>query len=115
MIENIWAEYASCWSATPADAALLLDRHIAAAVVYRDPSAEVHGREQLADYMRQFRESVPGHRFAILSVHGHHDRSLARWELRDDNGAAVQSGASHALHDGDRRLLEITGYFGVPA
>jgi hypothetical protein len=111
MTNELWATYAQCWSASGDDRARVLADVTASDVRYRDPQAEAHGRESLSAYMGQFQKGFPGHRFGITRVDAHHGRSLARWELLDPNGTAVQRGISYAVHDGEGRLAEITGFF----
>ncbi|MBI3685791.1 MAG: nuclear transport factor 2 family protein [Actinobacteria bacterium] len=114
MYTEIWSAYASAWSAPEPQRHDLLDRHVCPDVAYRDPATEVRGRDALSTYMHSFQQGFPGHEFAIVSVESHHGRSLARWELRDHAGRPVQAGISHAVHDEQQRLADVTGFFAVP-
>ena len=102
--QQLWENYAACWSADPGERLAALD---AVAV------AEVGGLTELAAYMTGFAGAFPGHRFRIDQVLDHHDRSLARWTQLGAHGEAAMSGVSTALHR-DGRLADITGFF-LPA
>ncbi|GAA2866124.1 hypothetical protein Acy02nite_38840 [Actinoplanes cyaneus] len=115
MNTDIWHAYAAAWTAPAAERRTLLERHVSPEVAYRDPGIEVRGRDELAGYMHDFGQAMPGLRFAIVAVDAHHDRSLAHWEMRDPDDVAVQNGISHAAHDAEQRLTDITGFFPMPA
>lgn len=106
-----WRRYASCWSAEPPERNEVLAGVVADDVGYRDPGQAVDGVAALGDYMDGFRHAFPGGRFAIDHVVAHHGHSLARWRQLDADGALVTHGASHAVHAGDGRLSQITGFF----
>jgi hypothetical protein len=108
---EMWKSYARCWSLASEARAELLPQLTAEAVRYRDPYAEIAGREAFAAYMAGFQKGFPGHSFAIDDVAAHHDGSLARWRQVDGEGRVVCNGISYAAHDPDGRLREITGFF----
>ncbi|MER8188171.1 nuclear transport factor 2 family protein [Kitasatospora sp. NPDC094015] len=112
--QQLWNDYAACWSAEPADRIPALGAVAAHEVAYRDPGTEVTGLTELAAYMAGFAAAFPGHRFRIDEVLEHHDRSLARWTQLDAHGSAASSGISAARHHEDGRLTDITGFF-LPA
>lgn len=111
--QQLWENYAACWSADPGERLAALDAVAVADVAYRDPGTEVGGLTELAAYMTGFAGAFPGHRFRIDQVLDHHDRSLARWTQLGEHGEAAMSGVSTALHR-DGRLADITGFF-LPA
>jgi hypothetical protein len=115
MHTDTWHAYAAAWSAPDEQRRALLDQHVGPQVAYRDPTIEVHGQDALSEYMHAFQQAYPRHRFAIVGVDAHHDRSLARWQLRDGDEAPVQDGVSHAIHDAEHRLVDITGFFPTTA
>jgi SnoaL-like domain len=106
-----WQHYATCWSAPAEMRVTELPKRVAATVLYRDPQSETAGIDGLDAYMAGFQTAFPGHRFEIISVEAHHNRSLARWHQVDGDGAVVMAGASAAAHDADGRMVDITGYF----
>jgi hypothetical protein len=64
----------------------------------------------MLEFQRQF---VAGH-FVTQEFMAHHDRSIARWELRDGNGKAQGDGISYAEYDERGRLSAVSGFFQVP-
>ncbi|PYC77844.1 nuclear transport factor 2 family protein [Streptomyces tateyamensis] len=111
--QQLWENYAACWSADPGERPAALGAVAVDDVAYRDPGTEVGGLTELAAYMAGFAGAFPGHRFRIDEVLEHHDRSLARWTQLDEQGEPAMAGVSTALHR-DGRLADITGFF-LPA
>ncbi|MFC8450318.1 nuclear transport factor 2 family protein [Kitasatospora sp. NPDC057223] len=111
--QQLWNDYAACWSAGPGERIAALGAVAVDEVAYRDPGTEVSGLPGLAAYMAGFAEAFPGHRFRIDEVLDHHDRSLARWTQVGEQGETAMAGVSTALHR-DGRLADITGFF-LPA
>ncbi|GAA3392287.1 nuclear transport factor 2 family protein [Cryptosporangium minutisporangium] len=111
--QQLWTNYAACWSADPDERLAALGAVAIEDVAYRDPGAEVSGLSELAAYMTGFAGAFPGHRFRIDEVLDHHDRSLARWTQLGELGEPAMAGVSTALHR-DGRLADITGFF-LPA
>ncbi len=111
--QQLWTNYAACWSADPDGRLTALGAVAVDEVTYRDPGTEVSGLDELAAYMAGFAGAFPGHRFRIDEVHEHHDRSLARWTQLGEQDEAAMTGVSTALHR-DGRLADITGFF-LPA
>jgi hypothetical protein len=111
--QQLWTNYAGCWSADPGERLASLGTVAVDDVAYRDPGTEVSGLTELAAYMAGFAEAFPGHRFRIDEVHDHHDRSLARWTQLGAQDEPAMAGVSTATHR-DGRLADITGFF-LPA
>jgi SnoaL-like domain len=111
--QQLWENYAACWSADPGERLAALGAVAVDDVAYRDPGTEVRGLTELAAYMTGFAGAFPGHRFRIDEVLDHHDRSLARWTQLGEHGEPAMAGVSTALHR-DGRLADITGFF-LPA
>lgn len=111
--QQLWTNYAGCWSADPGERLAALGTVAVDDVAYRDPGTQVSGLTELAAYMAGFAEAFPGHRFRIDEVLDHHDRSLARWTQLGERDEPAMAGVSTALHR-DGRLADITGFF-LPA
>lgn len=110
-VEQLWRRYAACWSLSASARAVELSACVIDDVTYLDPQTPATGLDGLANYMEGFAQSLPGAGFEIIQVLNHHDRSLARWQLRSRAGAVVQTGTSMAVHAADGRLATITGFF----
>ncbi|MGW2677657.1 nuclear transport factor 2 family protein [Streptomyces sp. NPDC001436] len=109
--QQLWNDYAACWSAAPADRLAALAAVAVDGVAYRDPGTEVAGLTGPAGYMAGFAGAFPGHRLRIDDVLEHHGRSLARWTRLDEQGGPASAGISTARHHEDGRLTDITGFF----
>jgi hypothetical protein len=110
-VEDLWRDYAACWSLGEDTRAAGLAECLAPGLVYCDPQSVVEGAEGLSQYMAGFQREVAGGRFEIVDVLHHHGRSLARWRLRGADGDILQTGTSTAVHAPDGRLQTITGFF----
>lgn len=107
----LWSRYAATWSRPDAERESELRHCVTADVNYRDPHSDLHGEGALSDYMAGFRASVPGGRFTIREVFGHHGYTLAHWTMLGPDGTALQQGSSVAELDDDDRFRRITGFF----
>ena len=115
-VEQLWRRYSATWFLPPEERSIELPACVTEDVSYLDPMAPAEGIDGLSEYMEGFRHAVPGARFEIIDVRHHHDRSLARWQLRAADGNVAQTGTSAANHATDGRLAQITGFFDeVPA
>jgi hypothetical protein len=108
----VWEQYAACWSMPEKNRAAALAASVAEDVVYREPTNGRRGCRRPPWIHGRVSSGIPRRAFVIDSVAQHHDRSLAYWRQLDGTGRTHQHGASFALHAGDGRLLEITGFFG---
>ncbi len=112
---NIWETYASAWKATGAKAkAAALSTSVADHAVYRDPLCQAEGHDKLIEYMTSFHEQVPGGHFETTYFQAHHDRSVAKWNLRNGQGLVVGEGVSYGEYDADGKLASMTGFFESP-
>ena len=109
--ETLWTRYAAIWSLEGAAREPELVACLADDFTYCDPNGLLAGRSGLSAYMAQFRESVPGGRFHIVTLLHHHDRSLAEWQLQGRDGAILQRGTSFGALSEDGRLRAISGFF----
>jgi hypothetical protein len=114
-VEDLWREYAACWSIGDDGRGDRLEACVVADVVYIDPQSVAEGVVALSAYQGDFQRTVPGGRFEIVGVLHHHGQSLARWRLHADDGRVLQTGTSAAVHALDGRLATITGFFDPPA
>lgn len=111
--QQLWDDYAACWSVDPSERLTALGAVAVDDVTYRDPGTEVGSLAELDAYMGGFAGAFPGHRFRIDEVLDHHDRSLARWTQVGPGGESVMTGVSSAVHR-DGLLADVTGFF-LPA
>ncbi|HKS99365.1 MAG TPA: nuclear transport factor 2 family protein [Rugosimonospora sp.] len=110
---DTWRHYAKCFATSGDERERLMNAHLSPTVVYRDPNTEVHGHQAFAAEMTRTQAMFPGHTFEVFAVDAHHDRSVARWRLLDADGNHVANGLSHAIHDTDGRLSDITGFYPI--
>jgi len=113
--KNTWETYTKSWSETdPNKRMQLLKESLSPQCVYTDPNVQASGYENLSGYMTQFQKSAPGARFVTTEFVEHHDRSLVHWNMTDDKGKILGTGASFAVYGDDGRLLQMSGFFAAP-
>ena len=113
---DITEYYVKSWSEKDASKRLeLLGRCLNPDCVYTDPVIQVHGCEQLSDYMAEFQQSAPGGAFVATKFATHHDRALMHWNLVDDKQDLLAQGVSYFSYGADGRLTQMTGFFELPA
>ena len=113
MTIDTWRNYAKCFATTGDERQRLMTAHLSPDIVYRDPNTELRGHEAFAAEMTRMQAMFPDHTFEILAIDAHHRHSVARWRLLDPEGKHVTNGLSHAIHDTDGRLADITGYYPI--
>lgn len=115
-LRQVWERYVRSWQvASLAEKRELYATCLAPACVYTDPLTRVTGWEQLAAYMLNFHEQVPGGHFVTQEFLAHHGRSVARWKMMSGAGAELGEGISYAEYDPQHFLVSMTGFFQLPA
>lgn len=83
-VTSLWHRYSAAWSLEAETRDTELPSCRIDEVTYADPGDTVTSVANLSSCLAQFQRSVPGDRFEMVAVAEHHDRSLARWHLRDE-------------------------------
>jgi SnoaL-like domain len=111
----IWDTYAQAWAEPTAEAkAAKLSASVAANCVYRAPGVELSGHGALVEHMLDFHRQLPGGHFETHYFLAHHDRSIARWNMRGADGALLGEGISYGEYDAHGKLVAMTGFFATP-
>ncbi|MCA9604330.1 MAG: nuclear transport factor 2 family protein [Myxococcales bacterium] len=112
---STWERYVACWRAAEEDdkRAIMADC-LDDDCVYTDPLTVARGTDALLAYMLDFHRQIPGGHFVTTYFLAHHDRSVARWEMRAGDGSLLGDGMSYAEYRTDGRLTAMTGFFATP-
>ncbi len=114
--EQTWETYTAAWKATTAEEKQALFRKsLNTECVYTDPLTQARGWDELLRYMLEFHQQVPGGHFNTTEFMTHHNRSIAKWEMKNANGTVIGDGVSYGEYDDGGRLLVMTGFFDTPA
>ena len=111
MLDEKWRAYAKSWSQPKEAREAALAELVIEDVAYTDPNNHLRGRETFSAHMAQFQEDVPGGFFDITAVKGHHNQSLAHWNLCGPDGSTLMAGISHASLSEDGKFTAFTGFF----
>ncbi|MHA3702572.1 nuclear transport factor 2 family protein [Jatrophihabitans sp. YIM 134969] len=114
-MSTIATTYLDAWNETDAAARRArLDDVFAADVTYVDPTAEVHGRDELDATIGAVQRMFPGFVFTPLgATDAHHRQARFRWGLGPVDSAPVVEGADVVLTDDDGRITTVLGFLDV--
>ena len=106
--------YCAAWNATdPARRLLLLEQSWSADGRYVDPTADVRGRQALADHIGAFQRDTGATLTVTSAADAQGDRGRFTWEMGDPDGGVLIEGIDFFELDDDGRIARITGFFGV--
>jgi len=107
-----WNRYAKIWKLEGTEAKLEACAEILVpSVVYTDPLTQRNGWHDLAAYMVEFHQQVPGGHFVTKAFKAHSGRSVAQWEMVNGDGTVMGNGTSYAEYRADGKLTAMTGFF----
>lgn len=81
---------------------------------YRDPLMHASGWDALEAYVQNFHRQVPSGHFVTTWFVAHHDRSVAKWEMRGADEVVLGHGVSYAEYARDGKLRGMNGFFDTP-
>ena len=110
--EKIWQLYVESWKVRSKDEKLaLFERCLHRDSIYTDPLTQAKGWAALVDYMLDFHRQIPGGHFVTTWFLTHHQRSAAKWEMRNGENIVLGEGVSFGMYDDEHKLLSMTGFF----
>lgn len=111
-LQETWENYTATWKMTDRAARMAAFADVLAeGAVYTDPLMRAGSWDELIDYMEQFHQQVPGGHFVTTGFASHHQKSLARWDMKSGDGATIGKGASYGEYDAEGKLLSMNGFF----
>lgn len=114
-LRRTWEAYTSAWKPENATRRQsLFEQTLNRTCEYRDPLVHAAGWDALDAYMRDFQRQVPGGHFVTTWFVAHHDRSVAKWEMRSAGADVLGHGVSYAEYADDGKLLTMNGFFDIP-
>lgn len=107
-------DYGQAWNEPdPAVRRALLLRVWGDDAVYTDPTATVHGRQELVTHIGGFKERFAGARLEVSTrVDEYGPNFRFGWVIIDQSGARVVEGVDFGRLGSDGRIASITGFFG---
>lgn len=111
MLDDTWRAYAKSWSQPKQARDAALAELVTEDIAYTDPKVRLIGRETFSMHMAEFQQDVPGGYFDIIDVKGHHNQSIAHWNLCGPDGETLMAGISHACLNEDGKFTTFTGFF----
>src|SRR5271156_6309744 len=115
-IDEIVSAYGAAWAdVDDAQRRRLLEIAWSEDGVYQDPTADISGREALAQHIAGFRKRLPGSTIVITSgVDHHHGKFHFLWKMIGSEGQTVLEGRDFGELDRNGRIRCIAGFFGPP-
>ncbi|MBL4646660.1 MAG: nuclear transport factor 2 family protein [Rhizobiales bacterium] len=111
MLDEKWHAYAKSWSQPNTERDASLANLVVEDVTYTDPHSDISGRDAFSAHIAQFQKDVPGAYFEIVEVKGHHNKTLARWKLRGQDGEEMMQGTSYAALTEGGKFTSFAGFF----
>jgi len=115
-IPKVVADYAAAWlEHEEAERRRLLEACWSEDGEYKDPTAEVFGRDALLHHVEAFSLRQPGARLEVTSGVQHYGNCFHfTWVMAGPDGTALVEGRDFGEVDGDGRIRRIVGFFGPP-
>ena len=115
-IKQTWETYVKSWKVETAEEKhALLKQCMSSNNKYNDPVIQTNGQTALTEYMLDFHQQIPGGHFVTTYFLAHSNKSIARWEMRNNEGQKITDGISYAEYNENGKLISETGFFELPA
>lgn len=112
---DIWTTYTESWKVDAKEEKMaLFEQCLDPACEYTDPLVQARGWQQLIEYMVDFHRQVPGGHFVTTWFLAHHQRSIAKWEMRNGENQPMGEGISYGTYNDHGKLLSMNGFFETP-
>ncbi|MBL1240804.1 MAG: nuclear transport factor 2 family protein [OCS116 cluster bacterium] len=110
--KNTWETYTSAWKAETAQQKLeIFKQCLATDATYTDPLVVTKGWDELTEYMLEFHQQIPGGYFDTHYFLAHHDKSIAKWDMKTGDGTKIGEGISYGHYNADGKLIAMTGFY----
>ena len=110
-----WERYVSSWkSDSDPQRQALFESCLDVDCQYTDPLIQAKGWQELAAYMRDFHKQIPGGHFVTTYFLAHHGKSIAKWEMRNQDAVVLGEGVSYGEYSAQGKLRSMTGFFDAP-
>lgn len=114
--QHIWDAYTSAWRVDEPEARqAIFEQYLAKDCRYTDPLITATGWDQLAEYMSQFRQQIPGGHFNVTYFLAHNEKSIARWQMCNGDMQVLGEGISYGEYNHVGKLTSMTGFFETPS
>ena len=113
--QETWETYVASWKAdTESEQRALFSQSLAPNCLYQDPLITASGWDELVTYMAGFHQQIPGGHFVTQTFSCHNNKSIATWEMRDENGVTLGDGVSYGEYNEQGVLVAMIGFFETP-
>ena len=110
--EQVWEQYVASWKVETREEKLaLFNQCLDKTCHYTDPVVAIAGWDDLLQYMLDFHQQIPGGHFVTRYFLAHHQKSIARWEMRNGENALLGEGVSYGEYNDNGKLVTMTGFF----
>ena len=111
-----WETYVASWkTVTPAEKRALFEKCLDSNCEYTDPLIMTKGWKALEIYMLDFHRQIPGGYFVTTYYSAHHNKSIARWEMKNADDIILGDGISYGEYNNNGLLVSVTGFFELPS
>ncbi len=113
--KEIWEIYVESWKVeTAKEKRAIFEKCLDTSNQYNDPLINTEGWDELIAYMLEFHQQVPGGHFVTTYFLSHSNKSIARWEMRNEENTVIGEGISYGEYNERGMLTSETGFFETP-
>ena len=113
-IKETWDTYALSWKVkTLLEKQAMFEKCLDLNCNYTSPIINTKGWDALSAHMLDFHKKIPGGYFSTTYFLEHNSRSIARWNLLNDNDVILGDGISYCEYNSIGRLKVMTGFFEI--
>lgn len=110
--KTTWEKYTTTWKITDkAERLAIFSEVLTDKAIYTDPIAQTKSWDELISYMENFHQQVPGGHFVTTYFLSHHQKSIAKWEMKNHADITIGNGISYGEYDEHGKLLSMNGFF----
>ena len=114
-LEQTWNTYGASWQAeSAAEKRELFKKCLCSGCQYNDPLVKTKSWDELEAVMLDFHRQVPGGYFVTNYFMAHSNKSIAKWEMLNDENVVIGDGISYGEYNENGMLVSMTGFFEVP-
>lgn len=111
-LKAAWDKYTSTWKMRDkAERLAVFSEALADGAVYTDPLTQARSWDELNDYMDNFHQQIPGGHFVTTYFLAHHQKSIAKWDMKTQEGVTIGNGISYGEYDDQGKLISMNGFF----
>lgn len=110
--KETWERYVSSWKVeSTADKRAIFEKCLDTTCEYTDPFTKTKGWDELTEYMLSFHNQIPGGYFQTTYFLAHSNKSVAKWEMKNDEDTVLFDGISYGEYNEKGKLTSTIAFY----